>query len=1001
MLELKFKTRANSEPQGKPRVFFACHPSDFDLYFNKISDDILHLHNCSIYYCESCQETDTEQLEQYLSMMQLVVIPITSSFLCSDNIAFNCIFRFATKQNIPVLPIILEKELEDIFNDKCGNIHFLCRNIEIDKTDFYYEKLDKFLNSIFVGNEIEKQIKDAFDAYIFLSYRKKDRIYAQKLMKLIHKNEFCRDIAIWYDEFLVPGENFNTSIQEALEKSGLFALTVTPNLINETNYVLTTEYPMAKNYNKTIMPVEFVETDKELLKEKYINIPQCTNANDEQIFNDELLNKINKIALKEHKNTPEHNFFIGLAYLSGIDVEVDTKRAVELIESSAHSGLKEAISKLVDMYTIGNGVKRSYETAIEWQNKLLKLLDEDYQEAPNNEKSNKIIEEFLVLASFYSDSNKFADSLDVYKKIEEFCLSLPEEYKTPVSLLSNTYKYKGDTLVSLGNLEAALVEYERSTNINLLRPENIDINTVVDNFIKIGDIYVDMGNLDKAKEMYKNSVDYMEKFLQKNTSVQVKRMLAIAYERVATIYFNHLNDFASAQDVCFKALELFTKVADETKNEQDKLNLSNSYDLLGNMLKSVNLNKESEEYYKVSFGIRKKISDETCSLKSRRLLSVSYKNLGDLQFNADISRSLNMYQKSYQIRKEIDESSPTIESKRDLLLIYVRFAELYMEINYYEEALNQFNEALKISYELCETSNTVRNQRDIALLLKSMGKVLGLQDCFEEALETLNEALLLCYHLSNETNSGDDKKNLAMCYKEVGVIYYQIGFHDKALEMYSNAISLCHQLSELPNSLGILRNLYGLYFEKGDIYSAQSEPLLAEKMYLYSIKGFKDILTNNDNATIQRDLAIVYEKLGNLYKSEKNYDRALDEYKNSLNIRKKIVEVFPYKKYCKDLFVMYSKLGMIYLLKQDNKKSYEMYSLALLLIQKLVEEDPDISIIDNMASAYFNLGNVSQKEERKEYYNSAFELWLNLSQKYPNDTYYRERIDMVKKEIGE
>ena len=51
-------------------------------------------------------------------------------------------------------------------------------------------------------------------------------------MRLIHKNEFCRDIAIWYDEFLTPGENFNDAIKEALQKSGLFVLTVTPNLVN-------------------------------------------------------------------------------------------------------------------------------------------------------------------------------------------------------------------------------------------------------------------------------------------------------------------------------------------------------------------------------------------------------------------------------------------------------------------------------------------------------------------------------------------------------------------------------------------------------------------------------------------------------------------------------------------------------------------------------------------------------------------------------------------------
>ena len=56
-------------------------------------------------------------------------------------------------------------------------------------------------------------------------------------MRLIHQNDFCRDIAIWYDEYLEPGENFNNAILKAIEKSKLFTMVVTPNLINEDNYV--------------------------------------------------------------------------------------------------------------------------------------------------------------------------------------------------------------------------------------------------------------------------------------------------------------------------------------------------------------------------------------------------------------------------------------------------------------------------------------------------------------------------------------------------------------------------------------------------------------------------------------------------------------------------------------------------------------------------------------------------------------------------------------------
>ena len=63
-------------------------------------------------------------------------------------------------------------------------------------------------------------------------------IYFEKISEEILKLQNC---AIWYDEFLIPGENFNEAIEVALKKSGLFALAVTPNLVNEENYVMSTE----------------------------------------------------------------------------------------------------------------------------------------------------------------------------------------------------------------------------------------------------------------------------------------------------------------------------------------------------------------------------------------------------------------------------------------------------------------------------------------------------------------------------------------------------------------------------------------------------------------------------------------------------------------------------------------------------------------------------------------------------------------------------------------
>ena len=89
-----------------------------------------------------------------------------------------------------------------------------------DATALSYEgKLKKYLDVVLVNDETAKRVRASFKGYLFLSYRKKDRQYANELIRLIHREPKFRDIAIWYDEFLTPGENFNDSIKKAIEAS--------------------------------------------------------------------------------------------------------------------------------------------------------------------------------------------------------------------------------------------------------------------------------------------------------------------------------------------------------------------------------------------------------------------------------------------------------------------------------------------------------------------------------------------------------------------------------------------------------------------------------------------------------------------------------------------------------------------------------------------------------------------------------------------------------------
>ena len=379
MENLQYRTKGNSLPNKKPRVYFTCHPDDFDKYFNKICEDIFKTHDCAIYYTEDMTAAfDEANVDTDLGSMNLFVIPVTFKLLTEPNRAMDFDFSYAQKNHIPVLPVMLEPGIDDFYShpDKFGELQYL-NPCSTDLTEISYEeKLKKYLESVLISDEMAKRVRAAFDAYIFLSYRKKDRRYANELMRLIHAKPEFRDIAIWYDEFLTPGESFNENIGKMLNDSKLFALLVTPNLLEEPNgkpnFVMGKEYPMAKEKGMDILPAEMESTDKDALRFKYAEIPESVDPHDDEAFKARLLQSITRIATAENDDDSEHNFLIGLAYLDGIDVETDKERGIKLITKAAEADLPEAIKKLYSVYNEGIGVSLDYSKAAVWAEKLVK-----------------------------------------------------------------------------------------------------------------------------------------------------------------------------------------------------------------------------------------------------------------------------------------------------------------------------------------------------------------------------------------------------------------------------------------------------------------------------------------------------------------------------------------------------------------------------------------------------------------------------------------------------
>lgn len=436
MAEFKVKTKGGANPQGKPRVYFTCHPQDFDKYFEKLCADIFKTHQCAIYYTEDMTAVIEEQDKATdLGSHNLFIVPVTFKLLSQPNRAMDEDIPYALQQHIPVLPFMMEPGIDAVYSrpDRFGELQYL-NPYSTDLTEISYEeKLKKYLEAVLISDETAKKVREAFDAYIFLSYRKKDRRYANELMKLIHSHPEFRDIAIWYDEFLTPGESFRDGIDKMLADSDLFALLVTPNLLEEPegrpNFVMGEEYPAAKKSGIGILPTEMEDTNKAALGKKFDGIPACVKPEDAD-FKPRLMEYVAKIAAADNDDDPMHNYLIGLAYLEGIDVETDRARGLALITKAAEADLPEAMVRLCDMFWEGDGVALDYQNALKWAERLY-----SYSRGHLGEAHQFTIECLSNLAAVYGRKDDYHKKLELSKKVYDL------SYRTLGDRNPTTLKY--------------------------------------------------------------------------------------------------------------------------------------------------------------------------------------------------------------------------------------------------------------------------------------------------------------------------------------------------------------------------------------------------------------------------------------------------------------------------------------------------------------------------------------------------------------------------------
>lgn len=362
-------TRDGSSPNGKQRVFFCAAPGQVKELFPKISAEIFEFCHCVIWYDDG-ENTPRQDLQNAIEMSSLAVLPVTAELFAPDSVVKRVMLPLVFSHRVTLLPILEDPNLLEPFNAQFKNIQLLDRH-SVDATALpYREKLERFLDAALLRDELASQVKHAFSARIFLSYRKIDRQMARDLMRSVQREPKCRSIAFWYDEFLTPGEDFDKNIRSAIDDSDLFLLSLTENMLRAGNYVIREEYPYAHDTCKPILPVELEPVDLAQAARCFRDLP-------ETVKQAQITNRL--AALGVEHTTPQQDYLLGQAYLHGLQQERNVALSFELFEKSADGGYAPAALRLANLQIDIDQPEENAKRRLFWLRRYASLCQDDFR----------------------------------------------------------------------------------------------------------------------------------------------------------------------------------------------------------------------------------------------------------------------------------------------------------------------------------------------------------------------------------------------------------------------------------------------------------------------------------------------------------------------------------------------------------------------------------------------------------------------------------------------
>ncbi len=744
------KARGTEIPKKGQRIFLCCCEED-RTFRDALTDDLLSQDagaDCVVSWLNDDAVAGNDELYDELLESKVVILAVTDSFLNRMKKGKKPeAFSFAEKQEIPLLPVAEDSGLLQRFNEAAGAVHVIAA------TDIEYRsKLRSQLENFLVTKELYSKIMQcAFSASLFLSYRKKDLKEARVFMQRFHAITGFETVAVWYDNYLTAGRVFDSEIRESIDKSDAFVLLVTPNLMEPGNYVLTTEYPYAKDEaQKQILAVEAVRTDKSDFDRHYPFVNAYADLDSQESMFRSSLPEGNSL----NDPGPEQLFCLGMAYLKAILVERNADYAIRFLSEAASFsdpfGL-QAAEQMAIIFEFGTVKPIDYDAALLWRKRYLELCEELY-----GKDCIEAAAAYNNLGLVYEKQGKINDAEAALKDDLAICLkTLGREH--PDTAI--TYNNLGELLWKTGDYENALKMTEEALSI---RKQTLgeDDPSLASSYNNLSAICSMKGELGQALAFSEKAVDILERTRGSNSTET-----AIAYGNTASV-LDELERYEEALSYALKCVSIF-----ESSLGIAHIDTAVAYKKLSRIYSSLAEYDKAYQTMSISLETARRILGE-----DHRDTVDYYGEMGDiLQMLHRFSEADEMYAKALDILEKTE--NPPKEVKSHLLTAR---AMNMQNAGDYEGALTQYQKALVYSQ-----TTFGEDHPDVGAVLNDMGVLYRLMGDNEEALTMYEKALLI-----REKVFGEHSQTVSTTCNNMALVCQLMGEYDRALNLYQRSLSI-------------------------------------------------------------------------------------------------------------------------------------------------------------------------------------------------------------------